>query len=893
MISFARLVAMFLVIKTSVCRHPNAFKSRMSSSAKHYLKPLSMSTTEAPKKEKSSTVSGTRSMAEQFGAASIASAAVIAATAVNAAVGMRKLDAPDTQKSYVYMDGGAIERKGKVDEFGLPLVYDKDLIQAYWSDQGSALTQRWAEFLGYAIPFLTRVITIVVTGGTPELKNNGASLAKDARIIFEKLGPTYVKLGQMMSVRPDVLPQGALDELKILQDSVKPFDTPTAIAQVESELGNVLGAFFSEISIEPVAAASLAQVYKAKLISNGEWVAVKVQRPNILQVVSKDLYVLRRAAEVYQGLMDRFAPQQRTNYVSLLNEWAIGFYTELDFLNEAANQQRLKDLMIAEKVTGIYIPEVYHELCTRRLLVTEWIDGCKLSDVDVKILPTLIPDAQEAFLTQLLQVGFFHSDPHPGNILVMNEPRGKAKMALIDFGLVASIKQTDMDTMVSAIIHLANRDYPSLVDDFIDLGILPTDCDRPKVIPLMDKALTPYVKGGGAQAYEAELKKIYGMDGSFAGTSGGFQAMTQDALTVLNDIPFSIPPYFALLARAIVTLEGVALTGDPNYGIIMESYPFVARKLLREDRPEIQKALQQVLYASKNGDGMQATRLSVLLNSALGVVAKTSGAFVDLDAIPEDGVGMTESLKFLLSNSALSLRNILIEEAVTAGDILLRQASRKTYSQLSNTPARIPFFGRFLPKPETVSIPFLVPVKRQANPVAAIGFTDDAVAPSIPSVSGRFSPFNNNFTPVFMTPPAFLDVAAPKLSREEELYALSLSDLASQSLGKNAGEVVNGNLLLEPTASLRFLLSIASTGQLPSLGGSVSTEQIAKFLSGVLDRVRGTDGSVGDNAEFEEILAGLKGLSEEESAVLQATAGTVVNRLVDKLIDRLQPLVKK
>ena len=125
-----------------------------------------------------------------------------------------------------------------------------------------------------------------------------------------------------MSVRPDVLPKEALSELQILQDSVKPFDTSVAIAQIESELGGrPLGTFFSEISLEPVAAASLAQVYKARLVSTGEWVAVKVQRPSVLETVSKDLYVLRRAAEVYQGLVDRFLPQQRTNYVALLNEW--------------------------------------------------------------------------------------------------------------------------------------------------------------------------------------------------------------------------------------------------------------------------------------------------------------------------------------------------------------------------------------------------------------------------------------------------------------------------------------------------------------------------------------------------------------------------------------------
>lgn len=245
------------------------------------------------------------------GLAQAAQAAVVAASAVNQAVGMRDIQAPDVERTYVYRDGASENRIGVVDSVGLPLIYDKKIIEAYWKSQGSALTSRWTEFLGYAIPYLTRVITLLISGGSGELKKNGGVLAKDARIIFEKLGPTYIKMGQMMSVRPDVLPKEALDELKILQDSVKPFDTETAIKQIENELGGDLSQFFSEISIEPVAAASLAQVYKAKLIDSGEWVAVKVQRPAVLETVSKDLYVLRRAAEVYQGLTDRFAPQQK------------------------------------------------------------------------------------------------------------------------------------------------------------------------------------------------------------------------------------------------------------------------------------------------------------------------------------------------------------------------------------------------------------------------------------------------------------------------------------------------------------------------------------------------------------------------------------------------------
>jgi len=561
---------------------------------------------------------------------------------------MKGVEAPSVDKTFV----STIKedaRIGMVDEDGLPLVYDSELIQKYWDKEKGALQQRWSQFVRLSVPFLTKMAALGIQGGAEALQDNGSELARDARNIFEKLGPTYVKMGQMMSVRPDVLPQSALDELAILQDSVPPFETHIAVSMIESELGCPLGEVFSEISEEPVAAASLAQVYKAKLVSTGEYVAVKVQRPGVQELVSKDLYVLRRAAEVYQGLIDRFAPQQRTDYVSLLNEWAIGFYTELDFMNEGNSQMRVKQLLLEAGKTGVYIPDVKLEYSTRRILVSEWVDGEKLSNCSPEVIRELTPLAQETFLTQLLQLGVFHADPHPGNLLKLDDPE-KGKVALLDFGLVATLSQEDMDTMVSSIIHLANKDYASLVDDFIELKILPTDCDRAKVIPLMDKALSPYIKGGGAKTYEEEIRRMYGLDGTMSGSAGGFSAMTNDMMTVLNDIPFSIPPYFALLARAVVTLEGIALTGDPQYKLVMEAYPFVARKLLSEDRPEIQKALQEVLYGAGTGEGtIRADRLAAIINSAMGRVVQNSSAFVDFDTVPEDGVSLSEGLSYILS----------------------------------------------------------------------------------------------------------------------------------------------------------------------------------------------------------------------------------------------------
>ena len=782
---------------------------------------------------------------------------------VSKTVRMKGIEAPANEKSYVALDS---ENAGLVDDDGLPLVYSPEAIQTYWKKQGGALQQRWLEFLKESVPFLTRVASLSLQGGSEELTKNGASLAKDAREIIQRLGPTYIKAGQMMSVRPDVLPQAALNELAILQDSVKPFATTDAISIIEKELGAPLGEFFEEISEQPVAAASLAQVYRAKLKSTGEFVAVKVQRPGILATVSKDLYVLRRAAEVYQGIIERFAPQQRTDYVALLNEWAIGFYTELDFLNEARNQDTLRKLLMEqEKVADVYVPEVNFELTTRRVLVSEWIDGVKLSECEPSEIRELVGVGQECFLVQLLQVGFFHSDPHPGNLMRMNDA-SKGKLCILDFGLVARINEEDQDAMVNSIVHLANKDYAALVDDFIDLKILPDDCDRAKVVPLMDKALSPYVKGGGAKNYEAELKRMYNMDGSLSSTAGGFQAMTQDLLTVLNDIPFSIPPYFALLGRAVVTLEGIALLGNPDYKLVMEAYPFVARKLLSDDRPAAQRALQEVLYASTSAGGsiLKGERLAVMLNSAMGIVAETSDTFVDLETLPEDAASLKQSLKYVLTPRAESLRKVLVKEAIAAADVLARQALRKTVTRAFALIPRPPSWLPFQPtNPEDIEGPILLPSRGNSTPV-----------------------------PAFASPRRVLDLTAPKLTREEELFAISLGDLVGGLVGKNAATVLTGDALLEPDAVAGLLLGILASGRTP-LGNDERILSLAKSTQKQLQVAETTsyDGDgPNDDGGFDELLDAVNDLTPEENAVLQACGQEVVDALWNRLVERLSPI---
>lgn len=818
---------------------------------------------EEPKKDKPI------SFSERITNSGVASAAAMATAAVNAAVSMKSLEAPDVAKSYIALD----KTKKELDEEGLPLSYDKDLIQQYWSKERGALNKRWGYFVGKAVPFLTKLVTLFIRDGKIA-ENEIPALSKQAREDLQDLGPTFIKAGQMMSVRPDVLPQATLDELTKLQDSVEAFDTKIAVQQIEKELGGPLGQFFTSISEEPVAAASLAQVYLATLNDGKDTkVAVKVQRPSVLGTVSKDLYVLRRAAEVFQGLVERFAPQQRTNYVALLNEWSIGFYTELDFNNEAKNQQKLRDLLIDKKIKGVMVPKVYDELCTRRILVSEWVDGKKLGDASPEEIGRVTPIAQEAFLTQLFEAGFFHADPHPGNLLLLDEKtEDGVELALIDCGLMASINDEDRDHMISAVIHLANKDYASLVDDFMRLQILPEDANRAAIIPLMDKALSPYVKGGGAKKYEEELKKLYGMEeGSMKSQVGGFQAMTQDALTVLNDVPFSIPPYFAILGRAIVTLEGVALTGNPEYGIIMESYPFIARKLLREDRPEIQSALQEVLYSGGgNNKGFQLSRLLTLLNNAAGSISTKEGAaFVDLDTVPEDGINFKDGLKFLLSDSAESLRTLLEKEMDSIVDILSRQIFRQGINEavIALTPPRLPslpFFGDILPpspKLDEVPLPLLLP--------GAEGIRTPSVA--------------------VLTIKELMNTVAPKLNQDDELFALGLSDAATEFFGEEVGAFTRGESVFSAQSAELLLSALRSgvIGQTDVLSPE-AVQNVMDQTSNILSRVRGS--SEGSTQVETELTEAIDNLDTSERALLDDIVSEITERTIARAVKRLSKI---
>jgi len=403
------------------------------------------------------------------------------------------------------------------------------------------------------------------------LETNQVKRAIQLRDIMTSLGPAYIKLGQALSIRPDLLSPAAMNELQKLCDKVPSFDSKVAMLLLESELGGPWTQFYSELTPNPIAAASLGQVYKGKLL-DGTPVAVKVQRPHVVETVSVDLFIIRSI-----GIFLRRFPNllERVDVVALLDEWAARFFEELDYVREGNNATRFAASM-AKDLPQVVVPGTYHELTSRRVLTSEWIDGEKLSQSDASDVGDLVNVGVISYLKQLLDTGFFHADPHPGNLI--RTPDGR--LAILDFGLMCRIDDNIKFGMIEAVSHLIHRDYESIVQDFVTLDFIPPGTDLRPILPVLAKVFDQALEGGGA-------KNI------------NFQELAADLAQITFDYPFRIPPYFALIIRAIGVLEGIALTGNPDFAIVDEAYPYVAQRLLTDDSPRLQAALRYMIYGKQ------------------------------------------------------------------------------------------------------------------------------------------------------------------------------------------------------------------------------------------------------------------------------------------------------
>lgn len=312
------------------------------------------------------------------------------------------MDASDFASDGVTMRVVEVDSTARDGETGLPLTYDPEAIAAFWASRPLAVAQRVVQLLAISGNFLSSLAWDALNGRLAETEVQRASQLRE---IVTSLGPAYIKLGQALAIRPDLLSPPAMQELQKLCDKVPSFPNDIAMRLIESELGAPHTEFFSELSPDPIAAASLGQVYKGRMRSTGELVAVKVQRPYVLETVTVDLFVLRSL-----GVWLRRFPSlvARADLVALLDEWASKFFLELDYVNEGRNAQRFAEQMAAD-LPQVVVPRTFPELTSRRVLTCSWLEGEKLSQSTASDVGDLVSVGVICYLKQLLDTGFFHA----------------------------------------------------------------------------------------------------------------------------------------------------------------------------------------------------------------------------------------------------------------------------------------------------------------------------------------------------------------------------------------------------------------------------------------------------------------------------------------------------
>jgi predicted unusual protein kinase regulating ubiquinone biosynthesis (AarF/ABC1/UbiB family) len=444
--------------------------------------------------------------------------------------------------------------------------------------------------------------------------------AMQLRKLLTNLGPTFIKIGQALSTRPDLVRQDYLEQLTLLQDQLPPFPTEEAFAIIERELKCIVEDAFQEISPQPVAAASLGQVYKGRLYS-GQTVAIKVQRPYLEKKLTLDLFIIRLIVK----LMGPWIPVNVSHDLTMIvDEFGTKLFEEIDYHNEGLNAEQFARNF--QDSPDVKVPAIYWKYSTRKVLTLEWIDGFKLSATQCILDANLEPDnliriGVESGLRQLLEFGFFHADPHPGNLFVMPDGR----MAYIDFGMMDQLNQDTKETLVDALVHLINQDYEHLAQDFIRLGFLTPDTDITPIIPALECVFADVV-------------------GSSVGEFN-FKIATDRFSDLMFQYPFRIPAKFALIIRSLVTQEGVALCLNPDFKIVEISYPYIAKRLLTEESPAFRRRLIEVLF--KDGK-FQWARLENMI-----AIARADQSF---DIVPTAQMG----IQYLFSEESQFLRRQII-----------------------------------------------------------------------------------------------------------------------------------------------------------------------------------------------------------------------------------------
>ncbi len=516
--------------------------------------------------------------------------------------------------------------------------YNPEAIEAKYRNRPFAVLGRLLTIISSFSGLLLRIWWAKATGNN----NNPKAQQKQAdhlKAVLTKLGPTYIKIGQALSTRPDLVPPVYLTELTSLQDQLPSFPNEIAFRFIEEELGEPPEKIYAEISDHPLAAASLGQVYQARL-KTGEKVAVKVQRPDLQQRINLDIFIMRRIARWLQNNVK----QVRSDLIGITDEFAARIFEEMNYAQEGRNAEKFKKLYGG--MAEIYVPKIYWKYTGKRVLTMEWLDGTKLTnlkEVAAKGIDAthLVEVGVECSLRQLLEFGFFHADPHPGNLLALDDGR----LAYLDFGMMSMIEPYQRYGLIEAVVHLVNRDFEALAHDYVKLDFLKSDTDLAPIIPALS---TVFNNALGASVAELNFKSI-----------------TDQMSGIMYEFPFKVPAYYALIIRSMVTLEGIAIGVDPEFKVLSKAYPYVAKRLLTDNSPELRHSLKDLLF--KEGS-FRWNRLENLLNNA-----KDSNDY-DLKG------AVNQAIDYIFSERGEFIRERLAEEIIQSVDIL----GRNTFQNITS-----------------------------------------------------------------------------------------------------------------------------------------------------------------------------------------------------------------
>jgi ubiquinone biosynthesis protein len=380
------------------------------------------------------------------------------------------------------------------------------------------------------------------------------------RLALEELGATFIKFGQILSTRPDLLPPQYVKELAKLHDDAAPVASDTIVEVVAAELGKPVEAAFARFDRQPLAAASIGQAHAATL-PDGTDVVVKIRRPGVVEQVHEDIEILRNVAA---AASHRWPVAAQYDLIGLTNEFADTLQSELDYVREGKNAERFARNFDGD--ASVHIPRVFWDTSTSRVLTLERVRGVKVDNpsaiagtaLDGK---TLAQRAVGMLLKMIFEDGFFHADPHPGNFFI--EPGGR--IGLVDFGMVGTVDESSRERLADLLLALTSRDADRVVDGMLDLGAIRGHLDRDGLRADLDRLLSRYA--------EVPLGSI------------AFGAVLEEALAIVRGRHLQMPSNFALLLKTLIMAEGLGARLDPGFQFIEELQPHAERLALRQYSP--------------------------------------------------------------------------------------------------------------------------------------------------------------------------------------------------------------------------------------------------------------------------------------------------------------------